>query len=65
MSERELIAERVIYAVDKDYRGFEIRIMIGKPYQTDSKYGDWACPVAMIGLHGAFPTCTVSIRGRR
>ncbi len=55
MIERELIAERTIYAIDKDSRGFEIRLMVGKPYQTDSKHGDWACPVAMIGLHGVFP----------
>lgn len=55
MIERELIAERTIYAIDKDSRGFEIRLMVGKPYQTDSIHGDWACPVAMIGLRGAFP----------
>lgn len=55
MSEPETIAERVIYAVDNDARGFDVGIMIGKPYQTDFKYGDWACPVALIGLHGRFP----------
>jgi hypothetical protein len=55
MVERELIAERTIYAVDKDSRGFEIRLMIGKPYPMDSELGNWACPVAMIGLHGGFP----------
>lgn len=38
MDRREIIAERVIYAVDKDSRGFDI---------------DWACPLALIGLHGA------------
>lgn len=48
----ELIAERTIYAIDKDSREFEIRLMVGKPY-PDGR--DWACPVAMIGLHGAFP----------
>jgi len=52
MIERELIAERTIYAIDKDSRGFEIRLMVGKPY-FDGR--DWACPVAMIGLHGVFP----------
>lgn len=54
MIESELIAERIIYAIDKESRGFEIRIMIGRPYQTESKYGDWACPVAAIGLHGFY-----------
>ena len=52
MIERELIAERTIYAIDKGSRGFEIRLMVGKPYPDRS---DWACPVAMIGLHGVFP----------
>lgn len=55
MIERELIAERTIYAIDKDSREFEIRLMVGKPYQTDFEHGDWACPAAMIGLHGVFP----------
>ena len=55
MDEREVIAERIIYAIDKDSRGFDVALMIGKPYQADSKYGDWGCPVAMIGLHGVFP----------
>jgi len=53
MKERELIAERVIYAVDNDSRGFEIRLMIGKPYPDPPNA--WACPVAMVGLQGAFP----------
>ena len=52
MSEPETIAERIIYVVDKDSRGFDVGIMIGKPYQTDSKYGEWGCPIALIGLHG-------------
>ena len=51
MVERELIAERIIYAIDKDSRGFEIRLMVGKPYQVSPT--EWACPVAMMGLHGA------------
>lgn len=54
--ERELIAERTVFATDKDGREFDIRLMIGKPYQkAESLHGDWACPVAMIGLHGVFP----------
>ena len=51
MVERELIAERIIYAIDKDSRGFEIRLMVGKPYQVSPT--EWACPLAMMGLHGA------------
>ena len=51
MVERELIAERTIYAIDKDSRGFEIQLMVGKPYQVSPT--EWACPVAMMGLHGA------------
>jgi len=54
--ERELIAEKTIFAVDKDGREFDIRLMIGKPYQkAESLYGEWACPVAMVGYHGVFP----------
>lgn len=53
MNERELIAGRTIYAIDKDSRGFEIQLMVGKPYQISQT--EWACPVAMIGLHGVFP----------
>ncbi len=52
MDEREVIAERVIWAVDKDGRGFDVAIVIGKPYQAHSKFGEWACPIALIGLHG-------------
>jgi hypothetical protein len=55
MTERELIAERIIWAVDKNGQGFDIGLQIGKPYQTDSPKGPWRCPVAMIGLHGPFP----------
>jgi hypothetical protein len=54
MIEREMIAERVIWAVDQNSRGFDIAVMIGRPYQiTDTPNGDWACPVALIGLHRA------------
>src|SRR5215204_850303 len=51
--EKELIAERTIFAVDQHSREFEMRLTIGKPYP--SSHGDWACPVSMIGLHGTFP----------
>lgn len=53
MIERELIAERTIHAIDKDSREFEIRLMVGKPYEVSPTA--WACPVAMVGLHGVFP----------
>lgn len=53
MTERELIAERTIYAVDNNGRGFEMRLMIGRPYESDPTYGVWACPVALKGLHGS------------
>lgn len=53
MMERELIAERTICAIDKDSREFEIQLMVGKPYQVS--HAEWACPVAMMGLHGVFP----------
>lgn len=53
--QREVIAERMLFAVDKNFQEIEIRVLVGKPYETDSKYGDWACPVALLGLHGVFP----------
>lgn len=46
----EFIAERVIYAVDADSRGFDIGLQIGKPYETES--GGWNCKVALIGYFG-------------
>ncbi len=55
MDEREVIAERLIWAVDRDGRGFDVALMIGKPYRADSLENYWRCPVAMIGLHGRFP----------
>jgi hypothetical protein len=55
MDEPEWIAERIIWAVDQNGQGFDIGLRIGRPYQTDSPHGDWACPVAMIGLHRRFP----------
>jgi hypothetical protein len=53
MSEPELIAGKTIYAIDADGRGFEIHLMVGKPYPHE--HGDWACPLALEGLHGRFP----------
>lgn len=53
MSEFEPIAERVLFAVDKNGREFDIGLKIGMPYMTDSPHGDWACPVAVVGLVGS------------
>lgn len=50
MQQSEAIAERVIYGVDKDGRGFDIGLKIGRPYETDSPYRAWRCPVSVIGL---------------
>jgi len=53
MNDRNPIAKRIIFAIDKDGREFEIRAALGLPYETES--GDWACPVALEGLHGGLP----------
>src|SRR4051794_28331390 len=58
MVEREVIAERTVYAVDKYSRGFQISLLICKPYPTDSEEGKWACPAAIMGLHGVAPDIT-------
>lgn len=49
MSERELIAETMIYAVGPDGNGFDIHMTVATPYQADT--GEWACSVALSGLH--------------
>ena len=49
MMSAEPIAERTIYAVTKEGDGFEVRLAIGRPYRVES--GDWACPLALDGLH--------------
>lgn len=54
MNIEDIIAERTIYAIDKDGNGLDLRLMIGRPYKTDTKFGDWACPVAIEGLHDTF-----------
>lgn len=55
MDSKTVIAERTLYSVDKDGVGRDLRLLIGKPYKTDTQFGDWACPVALEGLHGTFP----------
>ena len=49
MNKTEPIAERTVYALRKGGDGFQIRLMVGQPYKTES--GNWACPVALDGLH--------------
>ena len=53
MTDKELIAERTVFAVGADSRRLEIRLMIGKPYPVGPD--EWACPAALFGLHGTFP----------
>jgi hypothetical protein len=48
MEDRYPIAERTIFAVDKDGREFEIPAAVGVPYESVS--GSWACPVGLEGL---------------
>jgi Protein of unknown function len=45
--EREVIAERTIYAIDGEGRGTEVHLILGKPYQSEQGF---KCPVAAIGL---------------
>ncbi|MBK6590425.1 MAG: hypothetical protein IPG22_19255 [Acidobacteria bacterium] len=44
--EREIIAERTIYATFEG-NGFEVHLILGKPFPSGQ---DWKCPVAAIGL---------------
>jgi hypothetical protein len=55
MSEFEPIAERVLFAVDKNGREFDIGLKIGIPYKIEGQHDEWACPVALVGLHRGFP----------
>lgn len=50
MAEAEFIAERIVYAVAKDGHGFQIRLMVGQPYQEEA--GNWACPVSLDDFQG-------------
>ena len=43
------IASRTITGVDHSRGAFEIRICIGIPYEVG--VDEWACPVALEGLH--------------
>ena len=49
MEQQESIAERKLYAVAPDGRGFELMIGVGKPYQISDD--EWACSVQLRGLH--------------
>jgi hypothetical protein len=48
LHDRIPIAERTVFAVDKDGQEFEIRAAVGVPYEAES--GSWACPVCLEGL---------------
>lgn len=49
--EREIIAERTVYAIDVNSRGFEVHLILGNPYPWGEN--SYRCPVAAIGLpHG-------------
>ena len=53
MSDKNLAAETVIYAVDKDSREFEIHAIVGVPQEVGP--GEWACSVKLKGLHPRLP----------
>ncbi len=52
MINKKLIAETILFAVDEGGREFEVRAVVGVPYETET--GNWACPVALEGLHEKF-----------
>ena len=43
------IATRDLTGIDSSGREFSIKLGIGAPYRIDG--GDWACPMALEGLH--------------
>jgi hypothetical protein len=43
------IATRDLAGIDSSGREFPIKLGIGAPYRIDG--GDWACPMALEGLH--------------
>ena len=49
MDKKESIAERRVYAVGSDGRGFDVHIGVGRPYQITED--EWACSVRVDGLH--------------
>ena len=49
MTESEHVAERTLIAVRPDGSEQRITLAIGTPYRASE--GDWACPVALDGLH--------------
>ncbi len=44
-----MIAERNLYAMAPDGRGFELKIGVGSPYKLSED--EWACAVQLGGLH--------------
>ena len=45
----QFIATRNLTGLDSSGREFPIKLGIGVPYRIDG--GDWACPMALEGLH--------------
>jgi hypothetical protein len=48
MNDESLVAERILFAIDKNNSEVEIRIAVGKPYPIDNS---WACAVKVDPLH--------------
>lgn len=49
MKSSELTAERNIHAIAPDGTGFEIHLLIGRPYKISED--EWGCTVGLEGLH--------------
>ena len=49
MEKQEFIAERTLYAIATDGKGFELKISVGRPYQISED--ESACAVRLDGLH--------------
>lgn len=50
MSNTKSLASRTVLAVKANGERFTITLAIGFPYEVTSE--EWACPVALHGLHG-------------
>ena len=49
MQHDRFIADRIVHALARDGRSFEICLGVGKPYQVSAD--EWACAVQVGGLH--------------
>lgn len=43
------VVKRELFATSREGIEFSIVLSLGKPYETE--HSDWACPVALSGLH--------------